>query len=308
MGKKSRHKKTNNGGPPREQGLAAAVVPSAATPAAPAAAASASTTYFTIGQLMVADTFEEVLKVKSNYRHLGTFSDDPYEDAFVLHAFGRANCVRSTQDEACLNRAIDYFERAKARIDTTANDQPQYEKQYLRIGMNLALLYSDGRDMEKAISSHRWFLANCSRHGVTASYVNTISGDFNRFEKFEYAIEVLEGSMEIMETLEEKVKAETKLIDAYIGCGKFLKAKSANEKHRSTDIHDWLAGRQSGRIEEGRCNYKAAITHFREVVTELQKEEYDDSLSRTRLACSLNLARTLLRHSTANEAEAFAIF
>ena len=56
------------------------------------------------------------------------------------------------------------------------------------------------------------------------------------------------------------------------------------------------------------CNYEAAIDRFREVVAELQKQEYDDSLSATRFACSVSLARTLLQHSTPNEPEAFAIF
>jgi len=127
------------------------------------------------------------------------------------------------------------------------------------------------------------------------------------FEKFEYAIEVLEGSMGMMETVKEDVEAGTNLIGAYIGCGELLKAKAADEKRRSTDINHWVAGPQSVRIEEGLCNYKAAINNFRKVVTELQKQEYE-SLSENRFVWSLGLARTLLRRSAENEDEAFAIF
>ena len=101
--------------------------------------------------------------------------------------------------------------------------------------MQLAGSYSEGRDMEKAISSHRWFLENGNRHRVAAICVITISHNFNRFKKFDYAIEVLEGCIDMMETLEEKVQAETNLVRAYIGCGEFLKAKAAHKKRRSTE-------------------------------------------------------------------------
>jgi len=70
----------------------------------------------------------------------------------------------------------------------------------------------------------------------------------------------------------------------------------------------FVAGLQSERIEEVLCNYEAAIANFRKVVTGLQKQEDDDCLSETRFGCSVDLARTLLRHSADNEAEAFAIF
>jgi hypothetical protein len=43
--------------------------------------------------------------------------------------------------------------------------------------------------------------------------------------RFEYTMEVLEGSMDMMKTLEDEVLAETNLIFAYVGSGEFLKAK-----------------------------------------------------------------------------------
>jgi hypothetical protein len=118
-----------------------------------------------------------------------------------------------------------------------------------------------------------------------------LSNNFNRFEKFEYTIEILVGSMDMMETFDEEYfKAETNLIRTYIRCGEFLKAKAAHKKRRSTDNYDCIARWQSGRIEEELCNYE------------------HEKMSGTRGGCSVRLARTLLRHSADNEAEAFAIF
>lgn len=124
--------------------------------------------------------------------------------------------------------------------------------------------------------------------------------------------------MDMMKTFEDKYKAETNLlIAAYIGCGEFLKAKADDEKRRcSTDMNDWTAEKQlamqsvmqSVRIEEGLCNYEAAINHDRKWAAELQKQEYDDSLSGNRLLCSVGFARNLLQHSADNKTEAFAIF
>ena len=157
--------------------------------------------------------------------------------------------------------------------------------------------------MEKAITSHRWLLENCNRREDAANYLIQLSRNFNRFKKYKYTIEVLEGSIDMTKTVEDEAQAETNLITAYIECGEFLKAKGANETRRSTDC--WYEGLQSGRIEDVMCNYGPAIDRFREVVTELQKQDNDDSLS---VSCSVTLARTLLQHSADNEAEAFEIF
>jgi len=286
MGKKSRrNNKNSNGGGPAE------------------------VIYEKICRSMKAHNFEEILKVETKYRHLDSFNDDPTKDACVRYAFGLANYHVSAKDEICLDRAIDYYERAKERMEEVSSDRHETQEYIIpEIGMHLALLYSHGRDMEKAMSSHRWFLANCNRHQVAANYVIDLSYNFNQFEKFEYTIEVLEGSMDGMKTFEEEVQVETNCIVAYIGCGEFLKAKVTDETRRSTDVNHLTAGMQSGRIEEGLCNYKAAIAHCRKGVAGLQKQEYDDSLSGTRFLCSVVLARTLLRHSADNEAEAFAIF
>ena len=261
-------------------------------------AAPALTIYETIYRLQDdADQYDLVLKVESKYRHLDSFSDDPYEDAYILFAFGSVSKI-------CMERAIHYYERAKERMEDDANagNQRQNLKPVMStIGYNLVLLYSHGCDMEKAISSHRWFLVNGNRDQVSPDYLINLSRNFNRFDRFEYTIEVLEGFMDMMETVEEKNVLTECLICAYIGCGDFLNANAAHKKCRSRDIHDRTAGIQSGAIEEGLCNYKAAIVYFRKGVAELEEEEYDNS-------CSVGLARTLLKDSAANESEAFAIF
>ena len=63
---------------------------------------------------------------------------------------------------------------------------------------------SKGRDMEKqSLHIDHGLLENCNRHKFTAIYMNHLSHNFNRFKMFEYMIEVLEGSMDMMEILEE---------------------------------------------------------------------------------------------------------
>jgi len=66
--------------------------------------------------------------------------------------------------------------------------------------------------------------------------------------------------MGMMETFDQEDQAESimqQLVQAYIGCGEFLKAKAANEKYRSlTDINHGTAGVKSGRIEEGLVTMK----------------------------------------------------
>ena len=299
MGKKSRRNKKNNGGPLRK-GLAA--VPTAA---------AATNIFKTVHRLLDANNYDKILKIESKYRHIETFSFDPVEDTVVLFAFGRAN-YECLEDETRLGRAIRYYERAKECMVSNADDQYQAQISRMKtsIGMNLPWLYSDGRDMEKAISSHRWFLENCNRdEAVMTVYLNRLSHNFNRFKKFEYTIELLEGSMDMLETLEEEGKMEPflNLIEAYMNIGEFLKAKAADEKRRSsTNMNNWVAEMQSGQIEEGMCNYEAAIPHFRKVAAVLQMQEYD-GLSGMRVSNFIGLATSLLKHNTDNEAEAFAI-
>jgi hypothetical protein len=155
--------------------------------------------------LLRAQRYDEILKVESKYCHLDIFNDDPVEDVRVLYAFGCAHDVNSQDEICCMERAIDYFERAKERLDANAHHLRKTPNLKTETGMNLVGLYSEGRDMDKAISSHRWLLEKCNRHEVTANHVINISHNFNQFKRFEYTIEVLEGSMDMMETVEDEL-------------------------------------------------------------------------------------------------------
>ena len=197
----NKHKIKNGGQLPRRRLTSvpllaqAALAPAAPAPAAPAYIAD------TIFRLLEGEKYDEILKLELEYCHLGTFSDDPAKDALVLYAFGTAHHDPMSKDEICLNRAIHKFERAKERIeDANANDQHQSQKSVKSL-KSKAFLYSEGRsDMEKTISSHRWLLQNCNRYEVPAKYVIHLSHNFNRFDKFEYTIEVLEESMHMLDT------------------------------------------------------------------------------------------------------------
>ena len=105
MGKKSkRSKNKNNGGGPLRK-----ILPT-------------GTICDTICRLAYANQYDEILKVESKLRHLDSFSDDPERDAHVLYWFGSAHyyhCI--VKDGSCfdqvIDRAIDYFERAKERVE-----------------------------------------------------------------------------------------------------------------------------------------------------------------------------------------------
>ena len=75
---------------------------------------------------MDAQKYDEILKVELKYRHLDNFSDGPVTDAVLLYAFGRANHEYS-KDEACVNRAIDYYERSKERMDAWRTQTPMID-------------------------------------------------------------------------------------------------------------------------------------------------------------------------------------
>ena len=201
----NKHKIKNGGQLPRRRLTSVPLAQAALAPVAPAPVAPAYIAD-TIFRLLEGEKYDEILKLELEYCHLGTFSDDPAKDALVLYAFGTAHHDPMSKDEICLNRAIHKFERAKERIeDANANDQHQSQNSVKslksKIGMSLAFLYSEGRsDMEKTISSHRWLLQNCNRYEVPAKYVIHLSHNFNRFDKFEYTIEVLEESMHMLDT------------------------------------------------------------------------------------------------------------
>ena len=120
--------------------------------AVPTTAAPALTIYETVCRLFFdADkSYDKILKLDSEYRHLDTFSEDPAEDSYILYAFGRATDARS-QDKICMEHAINYVERAEERIeDPNAGDRREARKALkLGIEMQLAGSYSEGRTWKK---------------------------------------------------------------------------------------------------------------------------------------------------------------
>lgn len=221
MGKKSRR---NN-----KKEKEALIRKAGQTASAQAAANSISSSLYnkTVGgpvfALFLDGKVDELLKIESEYGHLETFSNDPVEEFHTLFAFGAAHTTAIDSSEERnwdfhTDRSIQYFERAREIEHSSIND----EHWKSTLVMNLAPLYARrGRDMEKAISTYRWFLANSNRDDARAVYHFHLSQSFHRFKKYEYAIEVLEGRMGILEADEELL-----LVDAFIGYNEMLKAKA----------------------------------------------------------------------------------
>ena len=84
--------------------------------------AAAPAIYDKVSRLFRANKYNEILKVESKYRHLDTFSDDPAENVHVLTMFGMILNKESSQEEACLDRAIGYYERAVKGINSIQDD------------------------------------------------------------------------------------------------------------------------------------------------------------------------------------------
>ena len=150
---------------------------------AKAPTSSCTTLYETVSSLFRAGKYDQVLEFESKYADLQAsfvlHHDDPpiLDDVHIMFAFGASNMKRGT---GYLDRAIDYWERGRELVDNLTNlneldevSQAQISTTRANIGTNLPLVYSEGPAtmMEKAISSHRWLLANGNRHQVTAMYV-----------------------------------------------------------------------------------------------------------------------------------------
>ena len=56
--------------------------------------------------------YGELLKIEQKFRHCDTFSDDPVEDVSIRNVFGNVHMMEV--EGACSDRAIQYFERARA--------------------------------------------------------------------------------------------------------------------------------------------------------------------------------------------------
>jgi len=140
-----------------------------------------TTLYKIVSGLFDADKFDEIRRLESKYGHLETFGNDPKEEFYIQYAFGAAHAtaVGSSEErdqhwDFHSDRSIQYFERI---AETMENSNIEEEFQGMvswkpTLMKNLATLYAGrGREMEKAISAHRWFFANSNRDDVEELYI-----------------------------------------------------------------------------------------------------------------------------------------
>jgi len=269
------------------------------------------TLYDTVGGLFRAKKLDEIRKIESKCRHLDSFSDDPLENIYILHAFGHAMYDPDNDDEDnCLSRAILYLERAKLICNT--NQDERFQAVFLQfrryVEIHLSLCYSsDDHDMEKAISSFRWLVENCERGYVQSEHgkLSMLSSNFSKFKQYGYAIEVSEKLCVLRAegvetcTVINQISYVFQLMQAYIGYGELLKAKSTIEKFLFLMPNNDMTPHFEGCVEFGLCNYGTAIHHFSNISSEAYNEDPE---------LPLKLGRALLRRSTDNEAESFEIF
>ena len=249
-----------------------------------------------------------LLKIEQNYRYCDTFSDDPAEDVSIRNVFGNVHMMEV--EGACSDRAIQYFERARATIESESNADDKFQalvsSSIPAIAMKLAGLYSDGRDLEKAISSHRWLLENCKRDQVPIEYLHTLCSNFRLLERWSFVIEVLGEFVHKPGTFQEKEQNECAFLitEAYMECKEYLKAKIMIDKVRPI-IREFWTVYNSGLVEEKLCNHKAAIDHFRNA---FHHEEFQHYFGGNNIEFYLGFGTSLLRRSADNEAEAFQVF
>ena len=280
-----------------------------------AVAMPASTLRDTVTKLFLSKNLDELSKLESQYQHLDSFSDDPYADAWIVHAFGTTvfNKHMQRNDSNDLDRSILYLERSKEIVKTLSADNQDSFLQCLCYGeMSLSLCYSfDGRDMEKAISSYRWILENCTRDYMQAEYhgLPNLMRNFNKFKRYDYAVEVSKELRHMLSRFTappEQFGVGFEIVEAYIGYGELLQAKSVLEGISPANkiVTIPYYGDLRGRAEFGLCNYGGAIHHFKVAICK-SDNEVSDKFER---ALALKLGQALLMKSKDNEVEAFEIF
>jgi len=151
--------------------------------------------------LYLAQDFNEILKLESRWGHLKTFGecDDPEENVLILHAFGSA-VLRDNNKKS----AMHYYQKAMDIMNSNPNEEFHSRVSELKysLAMNLARTYSFYEDSDRTITVHRWLLRNCKRNKVltSLSYILYVSRNFTKKNEHEYAIEVLEGFVDTLET------------------------------------------------------------------------------------------------------------
>ena len=322
MGKKSRRNNkndNNNKGPLRnEQELQTAE----ATPSAPALLTRDTSTilFHQVARFTDDQNSDEIRKLESKYRHIDTYSNEPFEAIHILVSFGIAyqEGDKSEENGNYRDLAIHYFERALEAMHLIKDDRFQVEIRSSKLNLMtncLALTYANGRDTEKTISTHRWALANCNRDELDPEYLIQLFTKFMKYKEYNYAIEVLEDFVDRPpETFKEQVIFfyRSRLIETYMECNEFLKARALLGKIQSTctDVlkfeeasietidSDLSTSWKVGNVELALCNYRAAIKHCRNT----------SDICKSLGSFSPVFGKALLRHSAKNETEAFGAF
>ena len=274
--------------------------------------------YKMVSGLYLADNFDAIRKLEPKYRNLETFSNDPLKEFHILHAFGLAYAAAAEDKEddgSFCDRTIHYYERVKQLISTNGDEKFQtavlLEK--MEIIQCLVGCYAHSCEMEKAISTHRWLLTSSKYFKLQASYLDRLGSTLVRFEKYEYAIEILEGCVLFPEMLEKDKdssedwnKCVIHLMEAYLGYNELLNVKSLINKFPflSTSTNEQITF-ILGRVEAGLCNYEAATQHFRKL---FKAPIHHNSVGLNGSSFQLAAGTTLLRHSADNEASVFNVF
>jgi len=101
--------------------------------------------------------------------------------------------------------------------------------------------------MENTISTHRWALANFNRDEMDPEYILQLFTKFREYKEYTDAIEVLEDFVDMPpETFEEQalIVYRFHLVETYMECNEFLKARALIEKTQSISTDVLKAGPQ----------------------------------------------------------------
>ena len=273
--------------------------------------------YDTVNRFFHVNRDVEILKIESQYGHLETFCDEPAHDVVIHYAFGTASidlkrCAWGDCTAYHYQRAMDIM---KTNNDGKFHTRISYLK--VSVGQRLAVLYSDKGDMAKSISSYRWFLENFKQAEMEVPNVLQLCENFSDFKRYDYAIGILEGYIDMLKSFkeEEQVAVVFGLTEAYINYGELTKAKAVQERLRSTQagtshVTSETLLYMSGRIEARRCNYAAAIDHFKEAHSHLQiRRSFSGiNMKEDREKYRVYLGLALLKQSAGNEVVAFEFF
>lgn len=150
------------------------------------------------------------------------------ENVLILHTFGSGLLKEGNK-----KRSMHHYQKAMDIMNSNPDEKFHSQVSELKhsLGMNMARYYSSCKDADKTITIHRWFLRNCNRDTVVINYILCLGRNFTNCYEHEYAIEVLEGFVDMLETFEmsDQVIFLNCLIVSYAHRGELIKATAAND-------------------------------------------------------------------------------